>query len=159
MNQEIRIGPFFSDVMTGVALSMSYFVRLCCWLALAQAGRGWLLVCFTTNVWLKTFPHLHYRSSFCSQMVCQRHLADQSKAIGGSYHSFINGGTIPCINNYEKLNISLPKFMTLHHKITCFVDYQYLVVCIFIEREVFAIKRINLLPGNKHLSLAWQFLA
>ena len=50
--------------------------------------------CLTKNV-----PLLHYRSSFCSQMVCQRHLADLSKVIGGNYHSFINGGTIHYIYN------------------------------------------------------------
>ena len=83
-NQETCIGPFFSDVMTGVALSVSYFVRPYCWLYLAHAGRGWLLVCFTTNVWLNTSHFLHYRSSSCSQMVWQRHLADQPKVIGGN---------------------------------------------------------------------------
>ena len=83
-NQETCIGPFFRDVMTGVALSVSYFVRPYCWLYLAHAGRGWLLVCFTTNVWLNTSHFLHYRSSSCSQMVWQRHLADQPKVIGGN---------------------------------------------------------------------------
>ena len=53
------------------------------------------------DVWLKTFSHLHSSSTSCSQMVGQGHLAGQTKFIGRSYLSFMNGGTTLNIYFYE----------------------------------------------------------
>ena len=60
---------------------------------------------------LKPFPttHLHYSPTYCSQMLGQGHLADQSNLIDRNDLSHKNGGTTININYNEKLNRCLPK--------------------------------------------------
>ena len=63
--------------------------------------------------WLKTFSHLHSSSLYNSQMIGQGPLAGQSNFFGRNYLPFNNKGKTLNINNYEKLNRSLPKYMTV----------------------------------------------
>ena len=65
------------------------------------------------HFWLKNLSHSHSSSTYYFQMIGQGPLAGQSKFFGRNYLPFNDGGTSLNIYNYEKLNRSLPKYMTV----------------------------------------------